>query len=172
MFTYRTIALAALLVTLAAAAQARPQDQPKEVTANEFRKAVPIFMDDPASDKGKAAAKTILLFAIQSKDVEVVVGKEESEWFGLKKDGKDDKSGAYMTAYVAGSSLAQVDAKKTGHDPHAGLLQVFKVYEKFQKADKEYKSPELDKLRAKEKDGKLKAYLEEIKKNRAKEKDK
>jgi hypothetical protein len=97
MSAMRTAAFTALIITLGAAGWARPQDE-KEVTPAEFRKAVPVFMDDPSSDKGKAAARTILLFTLQSKDVVVVVGKEESAWFGLKKDGKDEKAGHYMTA--------------------------------------------------------------------------
>ena len=48
-------------------------------------------MESPSSDKGKAAGKAIVVFTIQSKDVEVAVGKEETQWFGAKKGGKDEK---------------------------------------------------------------------------------
>jgi len=142
----------------------RAQDDAKEITPAEFRKAVPVFMDDPASDKGKAAGKLIVVFTAQSKDVVVELGSEETKWFGDPKDDKNKKPGFYLVAYMAGSSLAQLDKKKTEHDAYAGLLQVFKLYEKFKKQDKDYKNAELDMLMAKEKDGKLKAYLADLKK--------
>lgn len=140
------------------------QDNAKEITPAEFRKAVPVFMEDPASDKGKAAAKLLIIFTAQSKDVVVEIGKEETKWFGAKKEGKDEKPAYFLVAYIAGSALAQLDKKKGEHDPHAGLLQVFKLHDRLKKQDKEYKNAELDILQAKEKDGKLKAYLAELQK--------
>lgn len=153
----------ASLLLLVVASFACAQDNAKEITPAEFRKAVPVFMEDPAGDKGKAAAKQIVIFTAQSKDVVVEIGKEEAKWFGAKKEGKDEKPAYFLVAYMAGSALAQLDKKKGEHDPHAGLLQVFKLHDRFKK-DKEYKNAELDMLQAKEKDGKLKAYLVELQK--------
>ena len=58
----------------------------------------------------------------------------------------------------------ELDQKKTSHDMHAGLLQVFKLYDKFKKEDKNYKNAELDMLQAKQKAGELKAYLANLQK--------
>ena len=44
------------------------------------------------------------------------------------------------------------------------LLQVFKLYDKFKKEDKNYKNAELDMLQAKQKAGELKAYLANLQK--------
>jgi hypothetical protein len=159
----RVACFVASMAIIALAGTSRAQDE-KEITPDEFRKAVPVFMDDPSSDKGKAAAKVIIVFVARSKDVVVEIGKEETKWFGDPKDEKYKKPGHYLVAYMAGSALAQLDNKKTEHDAHAGLLQVFKLYEKFKKQDKDYKNAELDMLMAKEKDGKLKAYLADLKK--------
>ena len=157
------IRIASLLV-LGVIGSADVQAQPKEITPAEFRKAVQVFMNAPSSDKGKAAGKSIIVFTIKSKDVVVAVGKEETEWFGAKKDGKDEKASQYLIAYMAGHAMSQLDQKKSSHDMHAGLLQVFKLYDKFRMADKNYKNADLDMLHAKQKTGKLKAYLADVQK--------
>jgi hypothetical protein len=136
--------------------------QDKEITPAEARKAIKLFQEKPATPEGKDAGKQILIFAAQSKDVVVSLGNEEASWFGLEKDKKDENAGRLMVAYVAGSVLSQLDSKKSTHDMYAGLQQVFRTYQQLQKQDKDFKRPELDKLIAMDKEGKLKKHVAEI----------
>jgi len=163
--TQRAILLCCIVLIGVRGASAA-QDEKKEVTPADVRKAIAAFQKDSSGKEGKAAAGVILLFAIQSKDVVVIVGKEESAWLGLEKDKNDENTSRLMAAYVAGSVLAQLDAKKPAHDMYAGLRQVFQTYQQVQKEDQTFKRPELDKLQAMDKEGKLKAHVAEIQEKR------
>jgi superfamily II DNA helicase RecQ len=163
--TGRSFVLIALLFGLLSPIVSTAQ-QEKEITPAEARKAIGVFQQKPASVEGKAAGKAILVFALQSKDVVIVVGKEETAWLGIDKDKKDENTDHLVAAYIAGSVLAQLDAKKPGHDMYAALQQVFRTYQQLQQQDKELKRPEIEKLFAKDKEGKLKKHVADIQEKR------
>jgi hypothetical protein len=158
-------ALIACLFGLGNGLAAAQQDK-KEITPAEVRKAIAVFQEKPASPEGKAASKQILVFAAQSKDVVVILGKEETGWLGMDKEKKEENTGHLMVAYVAGSVLSQLDSKKATHDMYASMQQVFRTYQQLQKQDKDFKRPDLDKLMAMDKEGKLKKHVADIQEKR------
>lgn len=165
MTSSKCAAVIACLFVLGSGFAGAQQDK-KEVTQAEVRKAIVIFQEKPASPEGKDASKLILVFALQSKDVVVILGKEETGWLGMDKEKKEENTNHLMVAYVAGSVLSQMDSKKAAHDTYASMQQVFKTYQQLQKQDKDFKRPELDKLMAMDKDGKLKKHIAEIQEKR------
>src|SRR5262245_43118981 len=124
----RLLRLIPVLSLLCGSFVSAAQQDNKEVTPAEARKAIGVFQKNPSSAEGKEAGKTILLFAVQSKDVVIFVGKEETAWLGVEKDKKNENTGHLIAAYIAGSVLSQLDAKKSAHDMYAGLQQVFRTY--------------------------------------------
>ena len=67
---------------------------------------------------------------------------------------------------VAANVRSQLESGKNEDDAYAGLQAVFKAYEQVQAKDKEFKVEEIEKLRQLDKDGKLKAHIDELKKQR------
>lgn len=157
----RLIRFASLLAVLILLESAWSQEP--AVTEDQVRKAIALFQKDPFALEAKSAGKEILLFALQSKQVAVVVDKEETEWF---LDKKDEFSSVYMTAYFSGNILAQLNLKRVDTDVYAGLREVLRVYQLAKKKSKDYSRPALEKFLALEKEGKLQAALADVQKKR------
>ncbi len=160
----RSVTVCALLAAVGAVGAARGRNEAPEVGEKEARQAIATFLKDPLGRAARDAGKKIAVFVIQSKDVEVVVGKEEAAWLG-----KEVKHGGLLTmAYLAGSAQSQLDTGVVRHDPHSGLVQVFRVYRTLQQKDKKYKVAEVEKLLALHREGKLMKHLADLHEKRPK----
>lgn len=161
--TPRILTGVALLAVLSAVGRA--DDKPPDVSENSFREAAATFLGDPLKPAAKEAVKKITVFVVRSKDVLVVLNKDEAYLIG--KEGK--YQGLLATAYLAGSALSQLDSGVGRHDAYSGLIQVFRVYRAIKKQDKKYKVAEVEQLLKLHRDGKLMKHLLDAKAKRPKE---
>jgi hypothetical protein len=157
--------LTTLLLSIAMFAQAIIPDG--KVSKDEVQQAIARFMASPGPG---ADAQLINKFAEESTDCTIGISPNVMPWVNLKPAPK--YSGALMTAFVAGNVKSQLDSGKNADDPYAGLLSVFKVYDKLREKDKDFKVAQIDELIAKEKSGELKAWVEKAAKDAQAEHDK
>jgi hypothetical protein len=138
---------------LGLAAAAPPPKQPE----GEVRQASAVFLEQPLSEAGKAAAKTIVDFAVECDNVTVDVDSVSVPWFG---EGKKNKYGSELAvAYIAGNLLSQLDSGVKRNDPYSGLIQVFRVYRQLKAKDASCSIPEVENLLAMHRKGELVSYL-------------
>jgi len=145
-----------------------PQETKKETpTKSDVLAAIDRFLANPGPGDD---AQCINQFAQESPDCMVGISENVLPWTKLQPAPK--YSGGLLTAFVAGNVKAQLESGKNADHPYAGLLAVFKVYDKLRERDKEFKIAEIDELIAKEKNGELKAWVEKAAKEAAAEHDK
>jgi hypothetical protein len=159
-----------VLALLAGAAAGGPgaagQKKGPQVTEKEFRQANFQLLEDPLADKARDYAKAVIVFAAQTPDAEVTLGKRELKWVG----GKEDKRGMLLlAAYAGGNTLSQLNSGVKRDDPYAGLLQVFRVYRALRRRDKDFRNDEVDRLLGLHRQGRLLLHLEEDREKPAKE---
>ena len=145
-----------------------PQETKKESpTKADVLAAIERFMANPGPTDD---ARLINQFAQESSDCMVGLSPNVMPWATVQPAPK--YSGALLTAFIAGNVKSQLDSGKNADDPHAGLLAVFKVYEKLREKDKDFKVAQIDELMTKEKNGELKAWAEKAAKDAAAEHEK
>jgi hypothetical protein len=130
-------------------------------TEQEVRAAIDAIEKDPLGAVEAGHAKTVMTFAEESPEVLIMLDRELLPTWG---DKKDPHAAVLNAAFVAGNVKAQLDAKKNKDDSYAGLQSLFKAYHAIQAKDNQYKVDAIDKLEAMDKEGKLKAKVEEIQK--------
>lgn len=134
------------------------------VSKDAVLKAIAVFQKDPSSTEGLTAASTIMSFAQKSDSVHLALSKAVVPWV-KKQDAPDaDTRSMLLTAYVAGDMHAQLQSGKAVDDIYAGWQQVLATYEQLRQINPTVKLPEIDDLKAKEKDGTLRAYAAEMQK--------
>jgi hypothetical protein len=140
---------------------ARADDKPGEgLTDQEFGRLLSMFLDDPLHEKGKAVAKGLVVFTLQTPDAAVVLGEPEMKWVG--KAG--DRSTLLFAAYVAGNTRAQLLTGVKQNDRYSGLMALFAVYRRLQEKDAGFKIDEVETLRKLHREGKLLEHLAELEK--------
>lgn len=153
-FTGAVVALVCLARLPHVANAAVPSEQ-------EVRAAIEAIEKDPlAAEKGNHI-KTVMTFAQDSPDVLVMLDRELLPTWQDKQTPHADLLNA---AFVGGNVKSQLDSKKNADDSYAGLQTLFKVYHAIQAAEKDYKVDAIDKLEALDKEGKLRAKVEEVRK--------
>jgi hypothetical protein len=160
----RRVTVGVLLAALLMIGSASGRDEEPEISEKEVRQAIATFMKEPLGPSAKEAGKKIALFVIQSKDVVVIVGKEDTAWL----DKKVKHGGLLVIAYLAGSAQSQLDTGVVRHDPHSALLAVFRLYRTLRQKDKKYRVAEVERLLALHRDGKLMKHLVELQEKAAK----
>jgi hypothetical protein len=139
----------------------------KPISKDVALKAIAIFEKEPLTENGKGAAAIIASFAEESEAVTVKISSAVTPWYKSEKEYKNGH--LLLVAFIAGNIKSQLERKVCADDSHAGLLQLFKTYDQFKKADKNLKIPEIDHLVELHSKNKLKEYLEEAAKKEAKE---
>ena len=127
---------------------------------DEVRKAIDDFLQKPEAGP---QARMIMRFAEESEDVLIAPFQE---MFGgwVKRPPKYPQADVLFTAWVAGNVREQLDKNVNRDEGYAGWQALFKVYDQLQKTDKDLKIPEIEEMRQLDKDGKLKARVEELQK--------
>jgi hypothetical protein len=103
-------------------------------------------------------ARAINVFADKSDACTVNIADDVLTW--LRHQPQYKYNGALVTGFIAGNVKSQLDSGKAVDDSYAGVLATFKVYEKLQQRDKDFKVPEIEEQMAMEKKGELKAWIE------------
>lgn len=157
------VRLLVLLVFIGCALRATGQgpDKPEkaqEPTDAQLRRLFAQFQDDPLGKDGKELAKALLAVAAVTSRAAVVLGEEEMAWVGDHERYKF----LLLAGYLGGNLQSQFNSGIKQNDRYAGLLTLFQVYRAIREQDKDYKSPELDKLLALQKEGKLLKHIVEL----------
>src|SRR5262245_33238992 len=161
MRSLRVFALLTALVLLVSHTALPGEKKSKELTDQQFGRALTMFLEDPLQEKGKELAKLLVVFTMQTPKAAVILGEPEMKWIG-KKD--DDRSLLLFAAYVSGNTRSQLLSGVKQNDRYSGLVTLFAVYQRLQDKDKKYQIAEVDELRKLHRDGKLLAHLVEMEK--------
>lgn len=123
----------------------------------EVRRYAALFLDDPLSENGRAAAGFILKFIEVTDKVSVTIAPWFVPWIG---DGKNYKNDQWLlAAYAIGNALSQLDSGVCANDAYSGEIQLFRVYRHMKAKDASYTVPDIENLLAVHKKGELAAYL-------------
>ena len=114
---------------------------------------------DPFSEEARGCAAILVRFTEKSPDVLVGVSGKTIP-FLHSKDLSEQELAILLGAFVAGNIDSQLLRGVKTDDPYAGELQVIETYGQMRKKRPRFSVPEIDKLIALEKAGKLKAQLE------------
>lgn len=125
-------------------------------TQAEISEAIKAFLGDPLGPT--EPARKIMKFAKESPDHEVSIDLKVLPW--LEEKTPPPGYPLLLAAYMAGNLQGQFANGTTKSDSYAGALAVISVYQKIQADDPSIQIPSIDHLRALEKEGKLKAYLD------------
>lgn len=160
--TWMRIACVGALCGLLPAGGGRAEEKKGDVTPQQFRRARLLLLEDPLGKNGKDLARICMVFAMQTPDAAVVLGKEEMAWVG-----KDRERGLLLLgAYAAGNTASQLDSGVRRNDRYAGLLSLFRVYRTLRAADKKFRVAAVEKLLDLHKDDKLVRHLLELEKKK------
>jgi hypothetical protein len=146
----------AVVVTVCCVLVTRIARAETAVREETLRRAVSTFLKQPTSSASKHSARTILKFAEESEDVSVLISRKAVPWVGGKKY---EHREILLCAFIAGNVLSQLDSGVNANDPYSGLIKVFRVYRYLKKRKKGYTVPEVERLLAMHKEGKLMRYL-------------
>ena len=124
--------------------------------------AIKVFQNDPSSKEGFAAGATILSFAKASRAVHLSLSKATAPWVKGPDESDADTRGILLSAYIAGNVEAQLKGGRSQDDIYAGWEQVLATYAQLLQINSAAKISEVDDLKAKDADGSLRAYAEEI----------
>jgi len=147
-----TASLALALAPLGAELAAADDTASGEIAEKDVRAAIREFLETPWTGRPSQSRRTIHTFAGQSKEVLVITCDTTFSWFG---DLGQPYRGVLFDAYVAGNVRSQLDSGIKGDDPYSGLIQVFRVYRHLRAESPDYRVPELEKLLALHRKGKL-----------------
>jgi len=135
----------------------------KTVSKDAALKAIEVFQKDASNAEGVAAASTIMAFVRTSDTVRVSLSKAVVPWLKGGSEAPDaDTRGMLLTAYVAGNIHSQLISGKPGDDVYAGWQQVLATYAQLLEINPAAKVQEVDDLKKKNADGKLRAYADQV----------
>lgn len=129
--------------------------------AKEVRAAIEAIERNPLAAAEAGHINTLMSFAQESPDVTILV---DPELTAFAQNQQDKHAPLLLAAFIAGNVKGQLNSKTNRDDSYSGLQTVFKVYHSIQASQKDYKVPSIDDLEALDKQGKLKAKVEEVQK--------
>ena len=133
-------------------------------TRDEALQAIAALEADPLAFEKAGQFGQIVKFAEASDDVVVSVDSDLLPFF--IEANRNRHSPLLIASFIGGNVRSQLNRKVAQDDSYAGLVMLLKTYDAIRAAEPDYDDPEIDKLKALEKDGKLKAYVEEMKAKR------
>jgi hypothetical protein len=138
-------------------------DEIPAIDETQFRRLSVALLENPLDEKSPDAARTIIVFTIQTPKAAVFLGTEELSWFGITDVKKDDPRSLLLTAaYAAGNSQSQFSSGVKRNDRYSGLLYLFEVYRRLQTRDGEFKIPAVEELLKLHKEDRLVKHLLEL----------
>ncbi len=157
----RAISLTLLLIAFGSIGHATQKERtgPK-ITAQTFRGLSFRFLDDPLNKSSPDWARLILLYALDSSDVAIVLGREERSWVGL--DDNNPRSLQLLAAYEIGNVQSQLNSGVKRSDRYSGMLTLFRVYRALQEKDDKFKVKAVEQLLALHQEGKLLQHLQKL----------
>jgi hypothetical protein len=166
MKTCRIICSILLLATIVSAQPAEPAKKGGvKITDNNFRKISTTFLNDPANKIASSWSRLIVLYVLESKNVEVVLGREEWTWTGLESE--HPYAPLLLAGYTSGNILSQMNSGVKRNDRYSGLLTLFRVYRTLRETDEEFKPLDaVEQLLKLHRENKLTAHLQELDKKK------
>ena len=155
-----SLALLAVLLLMGGATVAKAAG--KSVSRDEVLKAIDVFKKEPVTPDGFAAASTIKSFAEHSDTVHVSISKAVIPWMKDSDASDADTRKILLAAYLAGTVEYQLKGGKPGDDVYEGWEQVLATYAQLLHINSAAKIPEVEDLRKKSADGKLRGYAAEV----------
>jgi hypothetical protein len=156
LFAAALTVLAALVPAVVCSA-ASAAEEAVTLSEAEFRRYATIFLDQPLSEEGQAAAGFLLKFVEDTDKVSVTIAPWFVPWIFGEKEYKNTEW--LLAAYAIGNALSQLDSGICVSDAYSGEIQVFRVYRHMKAKDASYSVPEIENLLAVHKKGELAAYL-------------
>ncbi len=135
------------------------------ITDKTFRQIGTTYLNDPANRFAANWSRLIVLYVLETKNFEVVLGKEEWTWTGLESE--HPHATLLLAGYVSGNLLSQMNSGVKRNDRYSGLLTLFRVYRTLRETDMEFKPIEaIDKLLKMHKENTLLTHLQELDKKK------
>ena len=163
----RASAVVCTLLCVVCAARGWSQEVLPPPSVDSVLQAIRTFSDDPLSDAGKVAWRTIALFSIESDSVTVVVSSGVVPWMGRERE--YPHSTILLAAFVAGNIRSQLYSGVNRDDPYSGLIQVFWTYRLLKEKDRTFSIPGIEELLELHRKGELMKHLLEVRQKRVSE---
>jgi hypothetical protein len=159
MSTMRRALTAVLFVALAGAASAGvPSKQ-------EVLMAISVLERDITGPEAADAAKTVVIYAQESDDVMVDIGRDQLPWvtekWGLEDAREQSSQSLILAAFVAGNIRTQIKNVKAEDDTYSGWLFAIDAY-KHLRAKVPFRSPAIEALQKMEVDGTLRQHAKDV----------
>jgi hypothetical protein len=156
--TRRTLA-AALFIALACGAAAAPPSK-KEVLV-----AISVLEKNITSPEAPDAAKTVVIYAQESDDVMVDIGKDQLPWvaetWGLDKVSEQANQSLLLAAFVAGNIRSQIKNDKAEDDTYSGWIFAIDAYKRL-RIKASFHSPAIESLMKMEDEGTLLKHAKDV----------
>jgi hypothetical protein len=157
----RTFPLTVLLLAFSSTGLvAQKESKGPKITEDIFRKTSSLLLEDPLNKSARDWARLILIYALDSSDADVVIGREEWRWTGL--DHINSRSLQLLAAYEAGNIQSQLNSGVKRNDRYSGLLTLFRVYRAIQKQDEKFKLDAVEAVLSLHQEGKLLPHLQQL----------
>ncbi len=157
----RTLILTLLFLAFSSAGRtAQKERQSPKITEQVFRQTSSLYLNDPSSKSARDWARLILLYALDTPNAAVVLGREEWRWAGM--DTRNPHSLHLLAAYEAGNIQSQLNSGVKRNDRYSGLLTLFRVYRVLQEQDKKFRVDAVESLLALHQEGKLVPHLQKL----------
>jgi hypothetical protein len=165
MRTWRMLGLAGLALALATDASAQKKaPKPVEISDQMVREMAASLLNDPRQRVAPECARLILLYTLQSPNVEIVLDENEFGWVDLGRD--DEQSLLLLGSYLAGNIQSQLNSGVKRNDRYSGVLTLFRVYRSLQeqakKKEKQFTITTVESLLALHQEGRLVGYLQKL----------
>ena len=128
-------------------------------SVDKVRAAIASLQKDPLAATSNGDVALIEKFAEESEDVLVNLNPQVVPYARQTPDAKHAKT--LFGAFLAGNVLSQLDSKKNADDSYAGAKTMLATYAQLTAKDPTFTDEHMEKLAAMEKEGKLKAFIEE-----------
>lgn len=164
----KTCRIACAILLLATIVSAEPAETAKKgvkISDKNFRQISTTFLNDPANKFAPSWSRLIVLYVLESKNVEVVLGREEWTWTGVESE--HPYAPLLLAGYTSGNILSQMNSGVKRNDRYSGMLTLFRVYRTLRETDEEFKPLDaVEQLLKLHRENKLLAHLQELDKKK------
>ena len=127
--------------------------------------AISVLERDVKGTEAVAAAKTIVIYAQDSDDVEVDIGPGQLPWvsekWGLPKEQELECQSMLLAAFVAGNIKSQIKNARAEDDTYSGWVFAISAYNRL-RASGSFRSPSIEELLRMEADGTLLKHAKDV----------
>ncbi len=155
----RRILTVVLFAALAGAAAAAPPSR------NDVLVAISVLEKNITSPEASGAAKTVVVYAQESDDVMVDIGRDQLPWvaetWGLDKETEQADQSLLLAAFVAGNIRSQIKNDKAEDDTYSGWIFAIDAYKRL-RTKGAFRSPAIESLKKMEDEGTLLKHAKDV----------